>query len=421
MRKHLQNYILLKLLIASVGVVTIFAFFGPYNYRFADGWGLFLYYFSLLIFGIPLLFCGDRNYQLSKKNHTLTKAVLSKTGKNILIVVLILSLLGSVVFFAECIRLFSVDVLFEEADYRLEFSVNRSMLSEFAEVFSYLGPACFLIIQSCENTQTGILKRMSYAALFACGLTGLLLGARWKIFVCAMLFFFGILFQSKNSYYFSTARVWVKRIVILIVVIAIISRIITLFEVRGLHTANELHRFFLGDMDLTPFAFSLYYETNGAINALYRFIDYVGQAPFVFSNIFELYYPDQMYLGAFMFRPIGYLLNLFGFNIPLMSDIAEATFTGMYSGTFYYLIVDFGIVGALLVFFFTGVVFAYIERHRDTSKYAKVLFPMICTVVICSPIFYLYNVGGVDWMMFWLIALLFVLFLFNGWNKLSKH
>lgn len=73
MKSFFENRILFKLLVASTAIVSLFAFLGPYEYRFQSFTGLFFYYFSIMLFAIPLVFCGRKNKELVKKRATKTK------------------------------------------------------------------------------------------------------------------------------------------------------------------------------------------------------------------------------------------------------------------------------------------------------------------------------------------------------------
>ena len=123
-----------------------------------------------------------------------------------------------------------------------------------------------------------------------------------------------------------------------------------------------------------------------------------------------------------MFRPLGYIFNFLGCDIPLSSDIANSTFTGAYSGTLYYLIVDYGLIGSLIVFFGAGLLFAFIERRKEMSSFFDSLFPLVCCVVLCSPIYYMFNVGGADYI-FYLFAIIWILLSFVGgfWDSEGKR
>lgn len=418
MKSFFENRILFKLLVASTAIVSLFAFLGPYEYRFQSFTGLFFYYFSIMLFAIPLVFCGRKNKELVKKRATKTKKRLTLNGERMMLIILFISIISSAVFFEECIRVFSVDVLFEEGDYRESFSDIRTTLSKYAEMFSYLGPAGFLIVSNGGSTKLRILKPVSYIAILACGLTGLLLGARWKIFLCVLIILFAVV--NRGLFSSNKTKQWIKRLLLIFFLIVLLERFMVLFDVRGLSTANDIFRFSPGDMALTAIASDFYQITNGAINPIYKAIDYIAQAPFVFSVIFEDCFPSDLSYGAYMFRPLGYILGFLGFDVPLSDDIANSTFTGAYSGTLYYLIVDYGLFWALVIFFGVGLLFAYIERRKEISSFLGSLFPLVCSVVLCSPIYYMFNVGGADYIFYAFVIIWIFLSFVGGFRNFEE-
>lgn len=409
-----QN-ILLKILAASVVAVSACCFLGPYDYQFRDTSGLFYYYGSLLAFAAPLCFCANKNRALveQRKGVSVGFYAVSPFGEKILFFLCAIGILSSAVFIAECIRLFSFDSILAGNDFRLEFSESRSSLSKVSEMLACLGPAAYLVVSASEAISLRGLKAISYVALVFMGLTGLVLGARWKLFVCVLIFVFSLIVNRRGFRFSKKAKGVLKRILLLAVVAVIFYLFWNLFSVRGSLAADEQWRFYYGDMPLKESAQLAFDASGGALKPLFGVVDYIGQAPFVFTHLFEDYIPSKLYFGAFLLRPLGSLLNLIGIDFPTSSQIANETFTGMYSGSSYGLIVDFGVGGALAAFFLIGCVFAAAERRLRTSIFVQMVFPAVCVAVACSPMYYLFQVGYIDYIFCWSLAI-FLLLTFAG-------
>lgn len=416
-------FVLLKILLVSVAGVTICCFLGPYAYKFESADGLLYYYGCLVLYAVPLCFCGKRNVAVASKRENKSKTLpfsLTVGGERIVRLAAIFAIIASVLFCVECIRLFSLDSILAGGDFRTEFGEERSSLSRYSEMIACLGPACFLIVAPCRTNNLVGTKLITQAALIAMGLTGLFLGARWKIFVCIMVLLFAIRFNGGTSEKFKgQIKVVFRWLVVAGLVIGILYAFFVLFAVRGNLSADEQWRFYPGDMPLTDSARKLYLATGGVVEPIYRAIDYIGQSPFVFSYLFVHYIPDSIYCGAFLFRILSYVLPLFGIPFPSFSRIVSETFTGMYSGSAYGLITDFGIIAAPIVFFLIGLCFAAIERHRRSSRLCSMLFPLICTMTICSPIYYLFHVGYADYILWGFFVLYAALSICKGWNIVS--
>lgn len=411
------NYILLKVLILSTVLVTICAFFGPYDYHFESIEGVAYYYLCIVLLGIPLVFCGKKNRELVAKRKLRNVAgELTALGEKVLLGASILSLLAAAVFAAECIRLFSIEAILSGGDFRNEFDESRSVVSKYSEMLSCLGPASFLVTMRLGDTKHKALIPFSLLSLFGMGMTGLLLGARWKIFLCLLIFVFAVRYRKRNSVHIPGRLKTVLRwMFVLLLVALIIIAFYVLFSVRGQLAADEQYRFYYGDMPLKPWAAILFDSTDGAVQPLFRAIDYIGQSPFVFSYLFEHYNPDKLYYGAFAMRILGYVLPAVGISFPTNSAIAEETFTGMYSGSAYGFITDFGIWLAPSVIFLVGLCFAAVERRRSISRFSSMLFPLVCSMVACSPVYYLLHVGYADYVFWWFAVLYCLLSMVSAW------
>lgn len=421
-RNDSARFVLLKVLTVATVLVALFAFFGPYDYQFESLQGVAYYYFCLVLLGIPFLFCGEKNRIFAKKDSSQNAyGELSVKGEKLLIAASILSLLSAALFAAECIRLFSIEAILAGGDFRLEFGESRSSLSRYTEILACLGPASYLIASRLDRVECRLLMPLALLSLACMGLTGLLLGARWKVFLCLLIFVFSTHFNGASKVLLpGQLKTVLRRLFVLTMIALVIYAFFILFSVRGQLAADEQYRFYYGDMPLKPWAVFLFDSTNSAIQPVYKAIDYIGQSPFVFSYLFEHYIPEHLYYGAFALRILGYVLPMVGIPFPTHSTIVQETFTGMYSGSAYGFITDFGIVFAPIAFFVVGLCLAAVERRRTASRLSSMLFPLICSMVACSPVYYLFHVGYADYVFWWFLVLYGLLTVVGAWVPFSR-
>lgn len=401
-----SNYILLKSILLSTFIVSCFAFLGPYDYQFESLWAIGYYYLCIIFLIVPLLFCGKKNKEITERNRKRLINELSSAGEKFLLLAITVSIVASCCFAVECIRLFSLDAILTGGDFREEFGDFRSNFSKYAEILSCLGPASYLISVKLDIVHNKLIKPLALVSLVLMGLTGLLLGARWKMFLCVLILILSEVYKNRTDLKLAkNVKQLLRYMVIVIIVVLIVYAFMTLFSVRGLLAADEQYRFYYGDMPLKPWALNLFELSNGAVQPIYRAMDYIGQSPFVFSYIFIHEIPSQLYYGAFFARVLGYLLPLLGIPFPNNAEIAQETFTGMYSGSAYGFIVDFGVWLAPVAFFIVGLCFSAIERRIQYSRWCSMVFPLTQSVLICSPIYYLFHVGYADYIFLWFVLM----------------
>lgn len=406
-KSEIKNCILLKVLCVSIIVVSLCSFLGPYDYQFRSIDAIAYYYFCFLLLAIPLIFCSSKNrISVNKRGKESAFCELTIDGERTIMVAAIIAIMAALLFTLECMRLFPLDVILAGGDFRADFSESRSTISKYCEIVACLGPATYLIVSRLDNVKIKGLVPLAFFALISMGLTGLLLGARWKIFLCLLILFFSLWLSKKTGIRISGQIKSIMRLLACIVLVALVLyAFYILFSVRGTLAADEQYRFYYGDMPLKSWAYNLYSATHGAVDPIYKAIDYIGQSPYVFSYIFIHFLPDHMYYGAYAFRVLGDLFSIIGIPFPSSSEIARETFTGMYSGSAYGIITDFGVIFTPVVFLLIGLFFASIERRRIISRLASVIFPLVCGMIACSPVYYFFHVGYADYILWCLLVL----------------
>lgn len=71
-------------------------------------------------------------------------------------------------------------------------------------------------------------------------------------------------------------------------------------------------------------------------------------------------------------------------------------------------------------FFGVGLLFAYIERRKEISSFLGSLFPLVCSVVLCSPIYYMFNVGGADYIFYAFVIIWIFLSFVGGFRNFEE-
>lgn len=411
-----NNNFLVKLFISISAFVFLVFAFGPYRYFLYSAEGI-LYY--IIVNAIFLVALGSA--RLFTKNNPAPNVVsstptfvLSSMAKKVCVAIALFSIVCALLYSAEALRIVGVESAINAEDTRILFGAQRSSISKIAEFGMFAGPASFLILSRASFSHSKTIRLLSYVALLLPGVSTMLLGARWRMFVVLLLMLFSILSANAER---ATVSKRVTRvasrlgdikigralaILMGVVVFALaIWAFMRLFASRGLLSAQQLYLFVPGDMSMRPFYESLLAQTSGAIEPLYKVANYIAQSPAVFSRIFEYNIPDTSFLGAYMFRVLSYFIP--GFPDSDMSS--EGVFGGLYSGFVYGFIIDFGILIAPIVVFTAGILLSKIEQHRFDNKYCFILYPVACSVVACAPFYYFVHVGSIDYVLFWFAIL----------------
>lgn len=400
------KYLLVKILAVQTILIVGLIFFGPYEYKVASIDGIVYYVFNyvLLLFGLILgsylsIKCPRSscvvNQPVSLKNRVAIKVCTTLS---------LVAVVAGVVFASEVIGKFGLSSLIEGADNRVGFSMIRSNISKIAEALTFVGPACYVVanwIGYANRAQAAI----TLCALFSPGLDSLLLGARWRLTVCILIYLFGKCrnMSVKKKYILDNIkniRVTYLLLILLAAAIGIffLTVVIRLFSERGVYDASSLRLFSYGDMSLRPWARKAL-ESMPQLDALFKASNYITQAPFVFSEVYTNPVLLSPHWGLYTFRIVGQVIETFGFPVNGLIELDETIFSGFYTGFVYGLVADFGVYLAPIAAFLIGYVFGRIEKSRSMSALSGMLFPLVCTMVTLSPFYYFFIVGQMDYIL----------------------
>lgn len=405
----------------------VFATFilGPYRYHVYSWIGLAYYLEVNLLFMIGLASSGWHllpNRRKLKNGGVVEKTLveelrLSQFAKKTLVVGLTVSIVCCLLYCFELISIVGFESIIQAGDYRSRFSEVRSPFSKFCEIGMFIGPAAFLVTSQAGFLRSRLVQITSFLGLMLPGLVTLVLGARWRIFLLLLIYLFYLVLKKRDSCLgfraceksrsmLKASRAGVLRfgttikLVLVFVGFGLVAWVFfQLFKNRGLLSAQDMYLFFPGDMELRPLYEHLLTMSSGALAPLYKAANYIAQSPAVFSELFDAHLPENAYFGAYTFRIAGYLLPF----VPSLDRIFQDAFSGFYSGFVYGFIVDWGVLATPILAFCVGHIASKIEQCRIENAYCRIVYPLVCAMVACAPVYYFFQVGSADFILFWLM------------------
>lgn len=367
--------------------------------RLIYSYGYFAFYWILeLIFliGLTIKKISFRKKRI-ESNYTFC---LTRKGKNIITFLNICSLLAFIYFLYLYGTSIGINLLgtFTAATFEDE---GRTSLEKFSLLVMQLGGDAAYLVSSCDKSFKGKRRRLSTLCLFLPGLRYLLMGARYAIAVETLLYF------VINGVHYNVRKLTLKKLfsglAISTMLIALFSYFLYLFDSRAVFSAVEKYEFYPGDMQLYSIFERIYYATNGKIDFLYSFSDYLAEAPYVFSFYCLYGIPEEPFYGIMFFRPLIKTFS-FLFDQDYYSLITNSMMSGKYSGCYYPIICDFGLYVSPVIVFLYGIIFSQIEKYSWSNKICFALLPAVKVMCIFAPVYYFY-VGRLDFTVFFAIVL----------------
>lgn len=374
---------------------AFFSFLGVYEYKiYSTKWFILFFVYEVLFYlGLcsgGLVFSKNKQKRLNKRSFEI-----SDSGAKLLWVLCLMSIL-SFIYFIYIYKSTLGSFMFGNYTAN-EFEERRSTLEKFTLLLMQIGGDCsFLILMSDKTKRYTKLKLISHFTLFLPGIRYLLMGARFVIAADFLILFIVKWPMLKEKLNFSSRAKREKRIIVVLAICLGIA-FLYLFSSRAIYyTALERKSFVQGDMQIKPMWKHLYGVTNGRIDFLCTFSDYLGEAPFVFSYFCEYFFPENHTYGMITFRSIIQIFhNLTGLG-PSYSEVIKNIASGQYSGFGYILMCEFGETLSFFVAYTIGLLFAKIERNKDINTVCHVIYPAIVIICFFAPIFYFY-IGRLDY------------------------
>lgn len=399
-------YILVSLIFYGTSV------FGPYSWKIYSVEGIVYFIIVNFLFFVGLctgpLFLNRKKDSKKENASVLLFSGITPVRESILIGVSLVALLFSFYEIVVLVNYYGASFEFLGDQY-LERDASRTLIDKIAVVVMQFGTASYIIYKLARCNKGIIANFIVLLGLFSCGVYYLFIGNRFTLAVEVIIFLVCNLLTGSFSLRKVKRKIpaWLIILLTLLLIIVVFLAFLAIFSNRP-HTEILLkYEFFPGDEELKPFYVSLYNSNPSLWDPLLMLADYMGEAPYIFSGVWEFYIPDHIYWFLNTLRPVGQLLSIFG--LPSYTEIvAEIGSPAKYSGIAYSLIVDFGIYLAPVAAYLFGLIFSSIDTRRNISSIARTLYPCCVACVIFAPIYY-FNVGRMDFVVFALLILFFLI------------
>lgn len=260
------------------------------------------------------------------------------------------------------------------------------------------------IIVSYGQVHCKLLKLMSKAGLFIPVMITMLSGARWTLFV--VLIIFGIV--EKTCVKDRKTSKFIK--FLLCIAIGILLGIcFLLFMVRGVSSTYTTIMPYYGEIEVKAIWQIIGNSPLG--KPIYNIFYYFTHSVPYYAQIFEQIDMSEPHFGAYMFRVIGFFFSGFPAYNTIVKEIP--CLVGSYTPFVTGYMRDFGLFGTLIVTFFMGFVMGKLYKYKRRSRVALVLQPYMLTMCVLSPLYYIWHVGSIDFMIVTAIALCAILQITN--------
>lgn len=396
-----------RIFLTSALICGAISAFGPY-------WWL-IYNFDALIYlilGFALLFAGMTlgGFPVSNKGKYLPHMSYS-IGIGTIKFCVLLSIISLFAFAAESInfiRYYGASFSFLGGAFYDYADEGRTMLDQILLSVMQLGTVSYLIVRASDARLSKLSNIVLISGFWGIGLFALMQGSRFPVAVSFILFYV-VEKQNKPRGTESRNRVPMrKKLIVIVIFILLLIAFLQLMDTKVVvNTPLTQYEIFPGDQGLKPFWRDLYFATGGSIKPVYNMCDYLGEAPFVFSALWQLFPLHDFYPLSSTLRPLAKFLNAIG--ICIIADPGtineSANQIARYTSFQWTLLLEYGKIGGLVASFIYGYVMGQVERHRECNFICKVVSPCLIPMAVFAPI-YFFNVGRLDWIV---IECLFVL------------
>lgn len=399
MGRLIINNKLLKCFMLSWGCVIAVFLLGPYQYLLYSKSSIL--YLLLVNICMVLGLCSGELIKIKSKSDKQRDTF----DKNEDLWFLILEIIVIISFVYWCLWFFRVVNIRNYSfgsDYRYLISENRNNLNRVAEFILNAGVAIFVMVDAIgREKSSSVVYKLSYLVLWIPAVAYILRGARWGVVVSLLVFLYTKI-KDINLRKMNASRKNVFLAVTCIIVVGIF--ILKIFSVRtGINVGGERRLFEAGDMNLKKWADKLYDMTDGAVDPLYGLAYYIGQPIPVFSKVFSEFLPSKMYYGRFLLSPFENFFKVL--SIPIIKFDNPGWEGGLYTPYVYGFIVDFGIYLTPIVVFIIGAVFAKIQKAESINFHCRALQPILSTMMLASPVYYFFHVGGISFVLMWYLGI----------------
>lgn len=384
-------------------IIYIFLFiFGPYSFELRNVEAIsyllavyFLWFFGMKCSGIKIT---KHNSVAQNK----AKLELSDFSEYILLFLEFINILAFIVY---CIY-FMRNVMGGNA----AIGDTRKQASEIPFVFkliqaeSYLTVSIYIVVSYATNIRIKFLETLSKIGLFIPAVIVMLSGARWTLFVVLIIFM--VVENTKSKHKKLSKAMWIISCSIIVLLLLLCF---FFFAVRGLSSTYTSTMPYYGEID-TKYIWQII-GNSGLGKPIYSIFYYFTHSIPYYAQVFEMINIPHIHLGAYMLRIINFFFDSFPSYMGIVNELP--CLTGSYSTFVTGYIRDYGFWGTPVMIFVTGIIMGKLHLASSYSALAFRLEPYILAMCILSPIYYIWHVGSIDFMIVTMLALQILLFFTN--------
>lgn len=404
-RQLRPKFTLTILAIGSAVVCALVSFLGPFDWYVYSEEGLAVF-FAIEGFFVAGLALGEYLRPRGGGSSRGERVQLTRLQSGILMMASCLSLLCFLYLVQSFMGYYGQD--YEIGGTFYEFNEEgRGVLGRICTVLLQLGMASFLLYAPYWDRTRWTKNALIVLSFWTTAAYYALCGSRFSLVASAIVFVVAFISRRKTQKTFmgkGKARDRRGARVIALVLIAALFIVvlggITMNRMNVSSRIPENHmEFVAGDSPLKESYEELAEAMGSLSNSIFSLADYIGEAPFVFSYLYENHFPEQVYFGAHTLRSLSQGLS--GFGLDLMhneGEVAAETSPNIskYSGIGFSLMVDFGSYVCFMVAMFFGFIFGRVSACRGAIWLCRSLFPCVTAMSIFAPV-YFFTVGRLDY------------------------
>lgn len=293
---------------------------------------------------------------------------------------------------------------------QMVFGDLRTQVSQMPKIFKALQSACYLAVgiyatvSYAQPVRSRLLKVLSKIGLLSPIVLTLVTGARWSTFVILILF---LTVETGNGGFKRMSAA--AKLLIGLTGIVLLGVCFALFAKRGISTGFATEMPYYGTIATKDIWLIIGSTALG--KPVYSIFYYFTHSVPYYASVFSDINLDNLAYGALLFRIIGFFWGGF----PAYKDIVSRipVLIGSYSTFLTGFMRDFGYIGSLVATFATGVLMGKTWCLRKRYKLAQIMQPFFLTMCILSPIYYIWHVGSIDFMIVTTVGLHYLLKLSN--------
>ena len=382
----------------GIGIYLFLFIFGPYSFDIRNIWAGAYLAAAYFLWFIGIKCANVKVHTMKSAPQTKKEWVLSDVSEYVLILLEILNLIALVMYGIQFLASLGIGNP-AVGDFRKEASA-MPFIYKIIQSESYLTVGIYIIVSYAKQVRSKWLRLLSRVGIFVPVAITMLSGARWTLFV--VLIIFGIVEMTREKQK-KTSRM--LRFVLVVIIIGMLGICFLLFAVRGISSTYTKVMPYYGEID-TKYLWQVIGNSPLGKPVYSIFYYFTHSLPY-YAEVFDMIDVGNIHYGAFMFRIVSFFFSGFPAYKDIVSEIP--CLVGSYSTFITGYMRDFGLCGTPVMVFLTGLLMGKLYRARKRSSLALILQPYMLTMCILSPLYYIWHVGSIDFMLVTTIGLYIVL------------